>query len=171
MENNQDTYTYTARSANDPTKVVTFTLMNNHVRVNLTDVMEQAGMVAQAQEKPEEVRRQISRQAKPALTKVAEIISGPVRIYDVNAEIKNEKLNVTLWQRISGLRLAPVQFNMGRIDNEAAAEAFVDELNRRKKNSPYEGRFAGPLDYWLGWAGLFLLVSLLFGWLRKREVI
>jgi hypothetical protein len=169
MQEAHQTYTYTARNASDPTRVVTFTLYNNHLRVNLTGVLEQADQVAGAEDKPAEIGRQFSTQAKPAAMKMVENFSGPAHISDVDAHLDEEKLKVTLWQRIAGLRLAPVQFNMGKVDNADAAEAFVDELDQRKDTSTPASRFVGPLDYWAGWAGLLLLLGIVFRWSSRNN--
>ena len=161
MQTNHATYTYTARNANDPNKVVTFTLLDGHMRVNLTGLLDQANTVVSSEEKSGELKRQVSLQAKPALLKLKEGISGPIHVNDVNARMEDDQLQVTLWQRMGGLRLAPVQFDMGHIDNEEAAEAFVDEVEHRKEETESDpSRFFGPLDYWLGWAGLLLLIGL-----------
>lgn len=161
MQTNHTTYTYTARNINDPDKVVTFTLLDGHMRVNLTGLLDQANTVAGSEEKSGELKRQVSLQAKPALLKLKEGISGPIHINDVNAKLEDEQLQVTLWQRMGGLRLAPVQVDMGQVDNEEAAEAFVDELEHRKEETKSNAsRFFGPLDYWIGWAGMLLLIGL-----------
>ena len=161
MQTNHATYTYTARNINDPNKVVTFTLFDGHMRVNLTGLLDQVNTVAGSKEKSGELKRQVSLQAKPALLKLKEGISGPIHINDVNADMEDDHLHVTLWQRMGGLRLTPVQFNMGQVDNEEAAQAFVDELEHRKEDTESDpSRFFGPLDYWIGWAGLLLLIGL-----------
>jgi hypothetical protein len=169
MKPNHETYTYTARSANDPSNVVTFTLYNNHLRVNLTGIMEQAGLVVEAEEKPAELKTQISTQAKPAVMKIVEGFSGPAHISDVNARLQDEQLKVVLWQRAAGLRLAPVLFNMKKVDNPEAAEAFVDEVEHRKKEASSEARLWGPLDYWIGRAGLLVAAGFFIRWLRERD--
>lgn len=161
MQTDHKTYTYTARNINDPDKVVTFTLYDGHMRVNLTGLFDQANTVAKSDEKSGELKHQVSLQAKPALLKLKEGVSGPIHINDVNAKMEDDQLQVTLWQRMGGLRLAPVQFDMGQVDNEEAAEAFVDEVEQRKETTESDvRRFFGPLDYWLGWAGLLLLIGL-----------
>lgn len=162
MQHNHTTYTYTARNVNDPDKVVTFTLLDGHMQVNLMGLIDQAQSVVKAEEKTGALKKQMVTQAKPALLKLKEGISGPIHVDDVNAKMDDDRLQVTLWQRMGGLRLAPVQFNMGRVDNEEAAEAFVDELELRQEETESDvKKFAGPLDYWIGWAGLLLLVGLL----------
>jgi hypothetical protein len=95
------------------------------------------------------------------LLKLKEGISGPVHVNDINAAMDDDRLRVTMWPRVAGLRLAPVQLKMGQVDNEEAAEAFVDELKQRKDMTESDSRkFFGPLDYWIGWAGLMLLIGL-----------
>ena len=154
MQTEHKTYTYTARNINNPDKVVTFTLYDGHMRVNLTGLLDQAKTVSNADEKSGELKQQVSLQAKPALLKLKEGLSGPVHVNDIDATIDDDRLRVTLWPRVAGLRLAPVQLKMGQIDNEDAAEAFVDELEQRKDTTESDSR------NWIGWAGLMLLIGL-----------
>jgi hypothetical protein len=168
-KNGNGTYTYTARSIEDPNKVVTFTLFNEHMRINLTGVLEGASSISAAEDKPSEIKEQISSQAKPATVKLVENVSGPVHISDVDAKLEADEFRISLWQRLAGLRLAPVVFDMGQIDNLDAAEAFVDQLYQRKDTASHRGKFFGPLDYWLGWAGLAVLTGLLIRWPGKRN--
>ena len=95
------------------------------------------------------------------MTKVIETFSGPVHVSDVQAGFNDERLRLTFWQRAAGLRLAPVIFNMGKVDNADAAEAFVGELNDRKAQTTPARKFFGPLDYWAGWIGLSILIAFL----------
>lgn len=156
------TYTYTARNANNPDKVVTFTLDNGHMRVNLTGILDQTSRINAADDKKAEIQNQLSMQAKPAALKLAENISGPFHISDVNADLEDDRLRVSMWQRAGGLRLAPVRFNMGQVDNIEAAEAFVDEVQNRQTKTESRTKFFGPLDYWIGWIGLGLVMLVLF---------
>ncbi|MFL7871605.1 MAG: hypothetical protein ACK2TV_06860 [Anaerolineales bacterium] len=161
MQKNHETYTYTARNASDPDKVVTFTLYDGHLRVNLTGLLDRVSTVASSEEKSDEIKRQLKLQTRPALLKLKEGISGPIHIGDVKANLEEEQLMVTMWPRVAGLRLAPVRVDMGQIDNEDAAEAFVEELQHRKEEVESDARrFFGPLDYWIGWIGLLLLVGI-----------
>lgn len=159
MENTK-TYTYTARNINDANKVVTFTLYDGHMRVGLTGLLDQAHTVANSDEKSDEIKHQVAVQTKPALLRLKEEISGPVNVNDVNAKLNGDRLRVTMWPRMGGLRLAPVRVNMGQIDNQDAAEAFVDELDRRQDMKADNRRFLGPLDYWIGWLGMLVLIGL-----------
>jgi hypothetical protein len=169
MENNHQTYTYTARSVENPDQVVTFTLYDGHMRVNLTGYMDQASAVGHAEEKRIEIREQISAQAKPIVMKVVEEMTEPVHVNDVQARLLDDRLRITLWQRLAGLRLAPVMFNMGQIDNEEAAEAFVNELEQRQEEESYVGKFFGPLDYWIGWLGMIVVIGILLRWPGRKE--
>lgn len=85
-----DTYTFTARNANEPEKVVTFTLYGDNLRVNFTGLVEKIGKVSQADEKPKEAGRQIAAEAQPAAMKIAQQVSGLLHVGDVNAELDGE---------------------------------------------------------------------------------
>ena len=165
----QDTYTYTARSARDPDRVVTFTLANGHMMLNLTGVMEQVSEVLTAEEKAATVKEQVKKQVKPSVMKGLEQLSGPVHIRDVAADLKDEKLVVRAWQRAGGLRLAPMVIGIDRVDNVEAARAFVQELDARQETAESAGKFAGPLDYWFGWAALVLALIVLLRWPGKQR--
>ena len=154
------TYTYTARNTGDFNKVVTFTLYDGHLRVGLSGLMSQVQTVASSAEKSDELKHQAATQAKPALLKIREDISGPVDINDVNARLNGDRFRVTIWPRLGGLRVAPVRINMGRVDNREAAESFVDELEKRKEARTDTRRYLGMLDYWIGWIGLLLAIGL-----------
>ena len=164
-----ETYTYTARNAEYPDKVITFTLYNGHMRVNLTGVLEDLGEITAAEDKQAEARRRLKTQAQPTTLKVIENITGPLHVTDAKASLSDdEHLRVTAWKRMAGLRFAPIMINAGRIDNPEAAEAFVEELDRRSETTEPVNRFVGPLDYWLGWIGVLFGVFLLLRW-PKRE--
>jgi hypothetical protein len=169
MNRNYKTYTYTARNVEDPDKVVTFTLDDERMRVNLTDLVDETHEVSTSESKPKILMHQIKSKAKPVLMKVKEKVSGPVHISDVNAKLNEDKFLVRMWPRVAGLRLAPVGINMGQIDNEDAAEAFVDELEFRKEIKPAARKFFGPFDYWIGWAGLMLLAGLFIRRYRRSQ--
>jgi len=164
----KDTYTYTARSAADPDRVVTFTLANGHMMLNLTGVVDRLSEVVTADEKVATVKEQVKKQVGPSMAKGIEQLSGPVHVRDVAADLKDERLIVRTWQRAGGLRLAPMVIGIDRVDNVEAAEAFVEELGTRQDSTESAGKFAGPLDYWFGWAALVLALILLLRWPAKR---
>jgi len=169
MDKNNKTYTYTARNTENPDKVVTFTLDDERMRVNMTDLLDETQTVISSESKPKELMRQAKSKVSPAFLKLREKISGPVHISDVNARLSGDRFLVRVWPRLAGLRLLPVGINMGQVDNEDAAEAFVDELESRKETEPAAKKFFGPFDYWFGWAGLMLLVGLFIRRFRFRE--
>ena len=166
---NTKTYTYTARNAEDPDKVVTFTLDEERMRVNMTDLLEDTHRVMTSESKPKELIRQAKTKLVPALMKVRERFSGPVHVSDVNASLHEDRFRVRMWPRLAGLRLLPVRINMGQVDNEDADESFVDELEARKEEEPQARKFFGPFDYWFGWAGLLLLAGLFIRRYQQRE--
>lgn len=163
----QNTYTYTARDATNPDKVITLTIVDDHVQVHLTGILDSAGELLQSEERRSEAGRQLAVQAAPAAFKLAEGISGPVQINDLHASLKEDHLTITAWRRAGGLRLAPLRISIEEVDNPAAAQAFINELEARQDQAEHPGRFAGPLDYWLGWAGVALAVGALLIWPRK----
>lgn len=160
----KDTYTFTARNAENPEKVVTFTLYGNHLRVNFTGLVEKTGKVIQSDEKPKEAGRQIAAEAQPAALKMAQKVSGPIHINDLRVKLDGDKFKLRAWQRLGGLRLIPLWVNIEHVDNIDAAKAFVGELRNRKEAAQHPGRFFGPLDFWAGWAGLLLGIAVLFRW-------
>lgn len=168
MFKNHKTYTYTARNVDNPDKVVTFTLDDERLRVNLTDLLDRVPTVAGSGSKPKELMHQVKTKTKPVVLKFREKMFGSVHISDVNVRLKDDKFLVRMWPRVAGLRLAPVGINMGEVDNEDAAEAFVEELEYRKETETAAKKFVGPLDYWFGWAGLMLLTGLFIRRFRQN---
>jgi hypothetical protein len=169
MDQKHQTFTYTARSVEDPDRVITFTLYDSHMQVNLTGLLEQADAISQADDKPAVIKEQIKTQAKPMITKITEEMTEPVHVNDVNATLSDNHLKVTMWRRLAGLRLAPIIFNMGKIDNKTAAEGFVKELEKRQAKEEHAGKFFGPLDYWFGWLGIILAIGFLIRWPRSKN--
>lgn len=165
------TYTFTARDGTNPERTLTLTLYPKFVRINLTGLWDQLGMVAQAEDKPDEARVQIQNQMQPAALKLLESFSGPVHIQDFNASLDGEKFSIQMWQRARGLRLAPISLSIAHVDNLDAAEAFLQELTQRQEEGDSVARFPGILDYWATWIGVFIGFVALFFWPRKRKSI
>jgi hypothetical protein len=172
----EKTYTYTARSAENPEQVVTFTFYDRHLLVDVgvpIEHMERALQARQAKEGVEDEEEKAAYHVQPWLKPMAisaiERTTHPFNVSDVYADVDEERLSVTAWVRAGGLRLAPVTFNMAHVDNLDAARAFVKQLEARRADSGYPGRFPGLLDYWATWAvGALSTVVLLGAWLRKR---
>jgi hypothetical protein len=173
----ENTYTYTARSADHPEQVVTFTLHNHSLSVGVGAPLEHVERALQARggetgaeaetETGSEYR--IQPWLKPMAISLIERSTGPFDVGDVNASAEDDWLWVRAWLRAGGLRLAPITLIKGRVDNPHAAHAFVQELHERKAPAAGLARFPGLLDYWATWilAG-FLMVILFENWRRRR---
>lgn len=166
---NGNTYTYTARNAYDPDKVVTFTLVDHHMQVSFSELAEKVAKVAASEDKQEEIKQQLQSQVEPLKMKVMEQIGGPYHLGDISADLEDDHLKLKGWNRVLGMRLTPYAIEIGRVDNPDAAEAFVNELQRRKETAPDAGPFVGPLDYWMGWAAIIMLLVVLFRWPRRKS--
>jgi hypothetical protein len=177
-----NTYTYTARSANDPRKVVTFTLHDDKMSVDVAALIEQVERAVAARgdgEEPEAgldeaERTEQTPEARPWFTPGAasllERATEAFHLSDVQADAPENGLHVTAWVRANNLRLAPVLFRMKEVDNPKAADDFVAEIERRKEEAPSAKRLPGPFDYWAGWAlGGALAVGALAAWLLPRR--
>jgi len=162
-----NTFTYTARNAHDPEKVITLTLVDDTFKINLTGLFDQARQITSAEKPMEVTQTQASIQAKPMVMKMLETSSGEgVHINDTRVILRDNALKIIAWYRLAGLRLAPMIINVGEVDNPAGAEEFRSELARRKESTDSASLFFGPLDYWLGWAGILLF---LFIFIRKKK--
>jgi hypothetical protein len=173
----ENTYTYTARSANDPRKVVTFTLSNDKMLVDVAALLEQVERAVASRgngaEGEDEETEEVSK-ARPWLTPGAasllERATEAFHLSDVEAESPDGGLRVTAWVRANNLRLAPVLFRMKEVDNPRAADDFVNEIKRRKEEAPTTKRLPGPFDYWAGWAlGGAMAVGALAAWLLPKR--
>jgi hypothetical protein len=149
----EHTYTYTARSARHPERLVTFTLHDHSMSVGVGAPLEQMERILHQEASDDENGNgdQPKLWLKPLAISVVERSTGPFRLSDVDADTDGEKLQIKAWLRAGGLGLLPITLVDGRVDNPDAAHAFVEELNRRKVSvwSPF--RFWGVLDYWISW--------------------
>jgi hypothetical protein len=156
----ENTYTYTARSARDPARLVTFTLHDHNMSVGVAAPLEQLERIFDREETGEETGNggRPKLWLKPLAISLVERGTGPFRLSDVDADTDGEKLWIKAWIRTGGLGLLPITLINGRVDNPDAAHTFVEELNRRKASVWGRFRFWGVLDYWISWllaAGAF----------------
>lgn len=167
----RDTYTYTARSAEKLEEMATFTLHNHSLSVELGGaLLEQVERLFQPESRAAEGR--VPPWLKPAIAWLFQQVLRPFSVADVNSSVKGEALRITAWIRAGGLRLAPITLVWKHVDNPDAAQAFVQELNKRKASAPHPGRFPGPLDYWASWILLTFLVFVLpLRWLQRGEQV
>mgnify|MGYP001826710833 CR=1 FL=1 len=168
----ENTYTYTARSIENPQQVVTFTLQDHHMSVGLGAPLEQIEVVLQEEDAGEDPRQgsQARLWLKPLAVSLLERGVGPFRVADVNAAAEEDWLRVSAWYRAGGLALAPIILVNGRVDNPPAAQAFVEELEERKSQVTGAFGLLNPLDYWFTWilAGA-LMLGLFQAWRRKSR--
>ena len=147
----ENTFTYTARSTTDPGKMAMFTLHNGSVSVDLGNTLiEQLGEAQDAvsNESPE---KNLTAWIKPAATSAYQKLAKPITLADFDAEISGATLQTTAWLRTGGLRLAPLIMTWQEVDNPEGAQAFVAELENRKKTIQDEPTHPAPLDYWASW--------------------
>lgn len=158
----EDTYTYIARSADSPLKVATFTLNGDSLAIGMGPPTEQLASVIDedSQERP-----WVKPLAMTAISDGAERIA----LADVRAVRMQDDLDVQIWVRAGGLRLAPVRLHWDAVDNPAAADDFVRELKERKQAARDPSRFPGFLDYWVSWiVGGLTALALGIRWLRRK---
>jgi hypothetical protein len=163
----ENTYTYTARSAVQPEKIVTFTLHEDELSISVGAPLEQvelavAGITAEEGEEAPEAQLWL----KPLALSLIERGTGPFNIEDVDAEVEEDRLKVNGWVRLGGLRGGSITLMDGQVDNPDAARAFVEELARRKAElaSPVL-----PLDYWITWIGVLSSLVILFVFWQRRS--
>lgn len=162
-----DTYTYTARSADNPDELATFTLYDHSLSIEASDMlMEQVDRLLNAGDGEAELELPIW--LKPVIAWLAQEVLRPFSVVDVSATTRDRGFRITGWIRAAGMRLAPLTVGWDQVDNPDAAEAFVRELNKRKVSAPHPGRFPGPFDYWAAWLIVLVLVSLVpLRWMER----
>jgi hypothetical protein len=167
----ENTYTYTARNADDPAQVVTFTLHDRGLSVGVGAPLEHIERAIQAKtaETEEEPTYHVQPWLKPMAISMIERATRPFDVDDVDAQSLDGWLQVKAWYRAGGLRLTPITLIEGKVDNSDAAQAFVQELDARKTTGTGLARVLGLLDYWVTWfiAG-FAMVVLLQTWRRRK---
>lgn len=170
----ENTYTYTARSIQNPEHVVTLTLQDHHMSVGLGAPLEQIESAMQQTDTGEEAGEKTGQGVqsklwlKPLAVSLLERGVGPFRVADVNADAKDDWLRVSAWYRAGGLALAPITLVDGRVDNPPAAQAFVQELEDRKSEVKGAFGFLNVLDYWFTWILAATLILGLFQVLRRK---
>jgi hypothetical protein len=176
------TYTYTARSADNPERVVTFTLRDSRMSVGVGAPLEQVeravqlGRGAKAEEEAEdggEPEVEVVEAERPKLwlrplaVSLIERGTRPVHVDDVVARLADDWLEVKAWIRTGELRLVPITLINGRIDNPVAARDFVEEVQERKTVSGLN--VLGLLDYWATWVVAGLAALVVFQRWRRRS--
>jgi hypothetical protein len=171
----KDTYTYTARSVEEPEKVVTFTLHDDRLAVDvaspveqiartLTEIMPDAHTTAEERAQDD----QMGVWLKPLAISLFERGAGELRINDVNARLRGNQLSLKSWVRLLGLRFIPITLMKGQIDNPAAAAAFVDEVEARKEELARGLQVFKFFNYWATWVGAAASLAAIFALWRRR---
>lgn len=165
----ENTFTYTARSKENPDRLATYTLHNGSVSVKFGEAMLE--QIEQAMDSLDEGGREaVQKWLKPVATGTAQKLLEPIPVSDFNADLRGEALQTTSWLRAGGLRLAPLAFTWTEIDNPQGAEAFVDEVKRRQQAAASANAMPGPFDYWIVWIILGVLaIGLPLRWWRQRQ--
>jgi hypothetical protein len=161
----ENTYTYIARSEANPARVATFTLHNGSLSVGFGPAGEQVERIAQIGQEVS-ADKTLKPMIKPATVRLMQYAGQEFDIADVDAQASDESLLVRLWTRTGGLRVAPITFSWQAVDNPDAADAFVAEIDRRKKAAARPGWFTGLLDYWITW----IIGGVLLAWLVKNQL-
>jgi hypothetical protein len=163
------TYTYTARSTEDSSKAVTFTIIDDKLKIDLTGLYDQVSEMSKEEERKDVLKDILSTQSKFVILKTMEKLSEPVHLTDIKPSYDDEDFTLTFWKRVGGLRLAPIVILMGEVDNPEAAQAFIATLEERKSQIGKPGIFSGPLYYWFTWAALAISALILIRWPHKKE--
>lgn len=163
----KETYTYTARSAQDPDQLVTLTLHDHHMSVEVAAPLEHIETALEARAEESDVEAHPVVWLKPLAVSLLERATKPFLIRDVAAKADNGDLQVKAWYRTGGLRLAPVTLVEGRVDNPEAADAFVKEVERRQASRDGRFGFLAFMDYWATWLGVAAVLGALMGIWRR----
>jgi hypothetical protein len=165
----ENTYTYTARNARRPEEVLTFTLHDHQLSIDLGSPLEHVERAVEAQQS-EDVDYPIQSWLKPMALSMVERATAPFDVSDVIVDVAEDVLHVRAWYRVGGLRLSSVTLVHGEVDNPAAARAFAAELAQRKGERPALNKLLDVMDYWVAWfvAG-FVMVFLLQIWRRRNS--
>jgi hypothetical protein len=171
----EDTYTFVARSTNNPAHMAVFTLHDHSMSVTAGEPLAQLEKALYQPVEGEEVdvnsrelRERAPALAKPILVRLLQRIAGPFELADVDVRASDEGLHVVSWYRVGGLRVAPMVLIWDQVDNSDAAQKFAQEIDKRQKDIDESGRFPGPLDYWAGWLLTAVTGLLALGIGRRR---
>ena len=172
----ENTYTYIARNVEKPEQVVTFTLQDHHMSVGMGPPLEQIELALEQAGKGDRDEAEEGQAAQPELWLRPAAVSllergvGPFRLADVGVDVEDDWLRVSAWYRAGGLALAPVKLLDGRVDNAPAAQAFAEELDKRKSEVKAASGPLKVLDYWFTWIlAMGLILGLFQIWRRKAD--
>jgi hypothetical protein len=168
------TYTYTARSIDDPARAVTFTLHDHHLTAEFALPSEELEQRLKVVTRQEEADSKQQAETDKWLAAVAEPLrergDEPFVLEDVDASLAGEDLRVTAWSRTQDRHLQPIVIALEHVDNPQAAAAFTHEINRRKLSSARRVRFMQAIGRRTIWFGVgFISAVALIVWLQKKS--
>jgi hypothetical protein len=169
------TYTYTARSVDDPARAVTFTLQDHRLTAEFVLPPEEIEQRIKAATGPAEVEVEQHGETDQWIAAVAAPLrergDEPFVLEDVDASIAGEDLRVTAWSHTEDQHLQPIVIALEHVDNPQAAAAFAREINHRKLASARRTRLASAIGRRAFWylAG-FISAIVLLGWLQKKSL-
>lgn len=170
----QNIYTYTAHSADETEQKVTFTLRDHSMSVELDKPSKEVEETLPTEKDDLEtgLASDLQSRLQPVATALMERALHSFSVADVDAVAQDDGLQVTAWIRTGGLRLAPIVFSFEHVEDPEAAQAFAQELSRRKTSVARPERPSETFDYWASWvlAGLLLITTLMIlARLRTRD--
>ncbi len=168
----EETFTFTARSAVDPSRVVTLTLHDHQLSVGTAPPLEQIQRTAAEGDTEMELENEVQTRPwlRPLAIALVEQATRPFPVHDVSADVREDRLVVRAWYRARGLRLLPITLISGRVDNPKGALEFVEELNLRRGEVTPRFGFLELFDYWATWAvALFSLGAVFVLWRRRMN--
>ena len=161
------TYTYTARDKHNPEHAATFTIVDDHLRVNLADLDDQLSGLIKQPNHMSAIVKFLVKQSTLAIYKMTEWMSGPVHIHDVSPSLQNAQFSLVIWKRVVGLKLAPMMILFQEVDNPEAAQLFIRNLTKKRSDSLKPSSFPGIFDYWISWIAVLVGVITLIKRLAK----
>lgn len=162
------TYTYIARSAENPEKVATFTLEDDTIAVQLGEAILEQLVSATALIQADNESVQVMDWVKPIAASATQTLLRPFPLADFDASYDNGTLRATAWLRSAGLRLFPVSISWSGVDNPDAAAAFVEEVGKRKTAVVEIEGTNSIMDYWATWIVIGVSGAVLISAFLKR---
>ena len=167
----KNTYTFTARSAENPAHVATFTLHDDHMAVDIGTSLATAEKLLRNGDGDDGEGidlKEAGTMLKPATAWLVQRALRPMSVADVTAEAADESLRVRAWIRARRRRLFPITLDWDHVDNPEASQAFAEEVHDRQASTDRPGRYPGPLDYWATWLAGAAVVGLMAATALRR---
>jgi hypothetical protein len=165
------TYTYTARSADDPTQVITITLYNHTLSIGPSTPEQIAPRLRSTMPTAKPEADDLSADWTKAVALLQESNCGRFALMDVETSIVKDSLRLVIWSRSNKRHWLPITIAMEHVDNPDAARAFVKELNRRKMSARRRERLFGFVGTRITWfiAGTFVASAAMISLRSKRS--